>query len=119
MQRIAPNTLPPRRNNNGGYSGQSESPAYSMAMRIRAEQGYTAKLTDVLAVYVPDRPGGLATILGKLAEKNVALEYLYSFVRNAGDHALIIMRVDKLEDAVSVLKAAGVRMLAQEDIQAL
>ena len=89
------------------------------ACRILAEQGYTAKLTDVLAVYVPDRPGGLATILGKLAEKNVALEYLYSFVRNAGDHALIIMRVDKLEDAVSVLKAADVRMLAQEDIQAL
>jgi hypothetical protein len=47
---------------------------------------------------VPDQPGGLAGIFEKLAEKH-RLEYLYSFVRKAGDHALIIVRVDKPEEA--------------------
>ncbi|HNW87492.1 MAG TPA: hypothetical protein PLP25_07855 [Candidatus Limiplasma sp.] len=89
------------------------------ACKVLAEHGYTVKLTDVLAVCVPDRPGGLAAILAKLAEKNVALEYLYSFVRNTGDQALIIMRVDKLEDAVSVLKEAGVKLLSQSEVSAL
>lgn len=89
------------------------------ACKVLSEHGYSVKLTDVLAVCVPDKPGGLATILEKLAEKNVALEYLYSFVRNTGDHALIIMRVDKLEDAVTVLKASGVKLLSQSEVSAL
>ena len=90
-----------------------------LACRVLSDHGYTVKQTDVLAVCVPDRPGGLAAILQKLAEKNVALEYLYSFVRHTGDQALIILRVDKPEDAVSVLGQSGVRMLSQEEIRAL
>jgi len=84
--------------------------------RMLTEKGYSVKLTDVLAVFVPDHPGGLSTILEKLAEQNIALEYLYSFVRNAGDHALIIMRVDRLEDAAKVLSDAGVRLLTQDEV---
>ena len=57
--------------------------------------------------------------LQALAEKNVALEYLYSFVRTSGDQALIIMRVDKLEDAVSVLREANVKLLTQAEVSAL
>ena len=78
--------------------------------------GYTVKLTDVLAVSVPDQPGGLASVLDSLAEKDIVVEYLYSFVRNAGDHALIIFRVDKLEEAEKVLTAAGVKLLSQDEV---
>lgn len=87
--------------------------------QMLAQKGYSVKLTDVLAVYVPDRPGGLAEILSLLASEGVALEYLYSFVRQAGDHALIIMRVDQPENAARALEAAGVRMMSQEEIKAL
>ena len=92
---------------------------YDTAVTVLTECGYTVKLTDVLAVSVPDRPGGLAGILALLAEKNVALEYLYSFVRSNGDHALIIIRVDKPEDAVAVLNAAGVKLMSQDEVRAL
>ena len=90
-----------------------------LACKLLTQKGYSVKLTDVLAVCVPDKPGGLADILDKLAQKNVALEYLYSFIRQSGDHALIIMRVDKLEEAVNVLKDAGVKLLSQEEVKAL
>ena len=92
---------------------------YEGACKLLAENGYTAKVTDVLAVYVPDRPGGLAEILEKLAQHQITLEYLYSFVRNSGDHALIIFRVDKLEEATQVLSDAGIKMLSQEDVARL
>lgn len=92
---------------------------YSTAANILTANGYTVKLTDVLAVSVPDQPGGLAGILALLAEKNVALEYLYSFVRPNGDQALIIIRVDKPEDAVAVLNAAGVKLMSQDEVRAL
>ena len=81
--------------------------------------GYSVKVTEVLAVFVPDYPVGLAGILALLAEKNIALEYLYSFVRQAGDHALIIMRVDQPVEAAKVLTEAGIRLLHQDELKAL
>ena len=84
-----------------------------------AYNGYTVKLTDVLAVSVPDQPGGLYSVLETLAKNDIAVEYLYSFVRNAGDHALIIFRVDKLPEAEKVLTDAGVKLLSQDEVRGL
>lgn len=92
---------------------------YERAVQLISENGYTVKLTDVLAVSVPDQPGGLALVLEKLAENDIAVEYLYSFVRNAGDHALIIFRVDKLEEAAQTLQEAGVKLLSQDEVRGL
>lgn len=39
--------------------------------------GYTVKLTDVLAVSVPDKPGGLSVVLEALAEENIGVNYVY------------------------------------------
>lgn len=92
---------------------------YEKAVRLLGENGYTVKLTDVLAVSVPDRPGGLADVLDALAQENVSVEYLYSFVRSLDGHALIILRVDQLEKAQQVLEKEGVKLLSQEQIRAL
>lgn len=92
---------------------------YDKAVRLISDNGYTVKLTDVLAVSVPDRPGGLSDVLGALSKNDIVVEYLYSFVRNAGDHALIIFRVDKLDEAVQVLTDAGVKLLTQEEVRGL
>ncbi len=89
------------------------------AAKLLTERGYSVKVTDVLAVCVPDHPGGLNEILSLLAERDIALEYLYSFVRRSGDHALIILRVDRPAEAVSVLTEAGVQLLSQADVKAL
>lgn len=92
---------------------------YEKAVELISANGYTVKLTDVLAANVADRPGGLAEVLEVLSAHDIVVEYLYSFVRNAGDHALIIFRVDKLEEAIKVLTDAGVRLLSQQDVRAL
>lgn len=92
---------------------------YERAVRLLGENGYTVKLTDVLAVSVPDKPGGLADVLDALAQENVSVEYLYSFVRSLDGHALIILRVDQLEKAQQVLEKEGVKLLSQEEIRVL
>ena len=89
---------------------------YEAAVKIIEEAGYTARLNDVLAVEVPDRPGGLAGILTLLGESGIEIEYLYSFVRNKSDKALIVFRVADIEKAVQILKAHQVKCLNQEDI---
>lgn len=80
---------------------------------------YAVKLTDVLAVAVPDRPGGLDEVLGLFDAKGIAIEYLYSFVRRSGDHALIIFRVENIEETAEMLTAAGVELLMQEQVRKL
>ena len=81
--------------------------------------GYTAKLSDVLAVVVPDSPGGLATALKTVNEAGVSIEYLYSFVRRVNHQAVIIFRVDKPEQAEKVLTAAGIGLLGPDEVKAV
>ena len=78
--------------------------------------GYAVSLTDVLAVAVPDQPGGLHAVLEMLNNAQISLEYLYSFVRNVQENAVIIFRVSEPEKAVELFKANNIRLLSQEEI---
>lgn len=89
---------------------------YEKAVKIIEDAGYTACLTDVLAVSVPDQPGGLAEILKLLSNEGIGIEYLYSFVRRKGNNALIVFRVEEIERADRILTASGVKLLSQEEI---
>lgn len=86
------------------------------ALSLVKARGYTASLTEVLAVAVQDKPGGLATALRLLREGGVSIEYLYSFVRRVDHHAVIIFRVDAPENAARILQDAHYRLLAQGEI---
>ena len=68
---------------------------------------------------VADRPGGLAEVLAILSEEGISIEYLYSFVRNAGKNALLVFRVEELERAAAVLTAHGVTLISQEQVRTL
>jgi hypothetical protein len=83
------------------------------------EAGYTVRLTDVLAVCVDDRPGGLNDILEMLSDENISVEYLYSFVRTSGDHAMVIFHLSDLERGYALLANSGVTMLEQEQVRKL
>jgi len=92
---------------------------YEKALKLICEAGYTARLTNVLAVSVSDEPGGLARVLKILNENEIGIEYLYSFVRHTDQNALVIMRVEDLEKAAKLLEQSGVVMLAQEEVKNL
>ncbi len=81
--------------------------------------GFTVGKTEVLAVAVPDRPGGLAKILGVLHSAGINVEYMYAFVQRSGDNAIMIFRFDEIEKAISTLTGAGVRVLKGEELYAL
>lgn len=89
------------------------------AVEILGAAGYAVKVTDVLAVAVPDTPGGLNDVLELLDGNDIAIEYLYSFVRTSGDHALIIFRVEDLQAASDVMVGAGIRLLTQDQVRCL
>jgi hypothetical protein len=84
--------------------------------RLLHDAGYTAAKTAVVAVAVPDRPGGLAQTLLVLRDGGIGIEYMYGVVqRNQGD-AVLVFRFEETEKALATLQAAGLRVLAAEDI---
>ena len=86
------------------------------AAGVLKANGYTVKVTDVLAVGIADEPGGLAKALAALGKGDVSIEYLYTLMRRVGDKAVIIFRVDKPETAAGLLNEAGVSLLSPEEL---
>ncbi len=81
------------------------------ASQVLKEQGYRISRTIVVAVEVPDRPGGLHSILEVLSKDGINVEYLYAFVERSGEHAVIIFRFDAPEKAIEVLQKNGLTVL--------
>ncbi|AEE97350.1 ACT domain-containing protein [Mahella australiensis] len=89
------------------------------AVSVLKEAGFTVSTTDVLAVEVDDRPGGLAAVLEVLQDNGISIEYAYSFIKRAGDKAFILFRVENPDRAVELLKNTGVRVLDEKEVYAL
>ncbi len=88
------------------------------AAAVRA-QGYRVSRTTVVAVEVPDRPGGLHSILAVLAGSQINVEYLYAFVDKSGENAVIIFRFDRPDAAIEVLQKNAFRIMPGEKLYAL
>ncbi|MBM7581516.1 hypothetical protein JOD02_000339 [Caldicoprobacter guelmensis] len=89
------------------------------ALEVLREAGYTVNTTEVLAVEVPDRPGGLHRVLEILSKGDISVEYLYSFVRRPAERALILFKVDDLKTAKEILKKENVSVLTVDDVNGL
>jgi len=81
------------------------------ASQVLKEQGFRTSRTPVVAVEVPDRPGGLHGILEVLSKNGINVEYLYAFVERSGEHAVIIFRFDAPDKAIEVLQKNGMTVL--------
>ena len=81
------------------------------------EMGFSATLTPVIAVEVPDRPGGLADVLDALDAAGKNVEYAYCFVKPSGNAAVDVLKIDE-QGAVEVLTAAGFRVLTPAEVYA-
>jgi len=89
------------------------------AMNILRDSGHTVSLTEVVAVEVPDRPGGLASVLEPLRDAGVNVEYMYAFVEKATDKAVVIFRFEDVDAAVKVLAKANISVLPAETVYKL
>jgi hypothetical protein len=86
------------------------------AHKVLKENDFTVGLTDVIAIAIPDKPGGLSEVLSMFAGDHINVEYMYAFVNNSGEDAVMIFRFDDTEKALSVLKQKNVRLLTEEQL---
>ena len=88
------------------------------AVNILKEADFVASMTSVLAVAVPDEPGGLDKLLQIFADAKVNIEYMYAFIGGKDTkHAYMIFRVADTTAAEVKLAGKGLKIMTQEDIE--
>lgn len=75
------------------------------------DAGFTVKESEVICINLPDRPGGLASVLKVVAEAGVNIEYVYSLIST-----YVVINVADVDWALSLLKDAPVELVTQEEI---
>jgi hypothetical protein len=89
---------------------------WEKAAAILQSQGFTVKVTEVLAVEVADRPGGLADILEDLDGTGINIEYMYAIPNACDNRAILIFRFSDPDAAIARLQSAGVNLLPSDEL---
>lgn len=89
------------------------------ALKNLLDKDYNVIITDVIAIDLEDRIGVLNDILSILEEGDIAVEYVYSFVlgNNNNNGPLIIFKVDKIYEAISILESNKIKVVSRNKIQ--
>ena len=75
----------------------------SKALELVKNNGYTAKLTDVISVVVPDKPNGLNDLLKILSDNNIEINYLYVFIGKNNLGAEAILKAENIDEVEAIL----------------
>jgi len=86
------------------------------ALQLMEANGFTVTITDVLAVEVEDKPGGLARVLNLLNSQEVNVEYMYAFMEKLTDHALLIFRIEDIDRAIEICREHGIKILSEKEV---
>ena len=84
--------------------------------KVLQEAGYVVNVTQVVAVEVPDRPGGLVELLEVFRKTEINIEYMYAFTFGHGETAVLIFRFDNPDVAIERLQAAGVSLVGSSEL---
>ena len=83
---------------------------------VLKDAGFVHSVSSVLAVAIPDVPGGLSQVLAVLRDENINVEYMYAFLGTEKGRAYMIFRVTDTEAAEAALVARGLRSLSLSEI---
>jgi hypothetical protein len=89
------------------------------AKSVLKENGFTVGITNVIAVEVADKTGGLASVLQCIQKAEINVEYMYAFVNKTGENAVLIFRFDKMEEAIKALQKDNYVILSRDTICSL
>ena len=88
----------------------------SKASSILLQHGDILSMTPVWAVEVPDSPGGLADLLGVLADNGIAVEYMYSLFTHCAGKAYMVLRISDEEKFTAALSEHGIKVVSAEEL---
>ena len=91
----------------------------SMARHILMKKDMPARVDDVVAVQVEDKPGQLADLLERLMPDGVKIKYGYALAGMDSGKAIMIFRFDDNDKAIEVLSRKDVQLVDQDSFNRL
>lgn len=84
--------------------------------RLLEDNNFVVKTGDVIAVRMEDEPGSLGKILGILDDNNINLEYLYAFVEEKENRAIVLLHPENIDDGINALREGGAELISADEI---
>lgn len=79
-------------------------------------QGFTVRVTEVIAVVVGDQPGALGGLLSVLERATLNIEYVYMLNHKAENQAVFIFRFEEPDRALEVLETSDFTVLSEKSV---
>ncbi len=89
------------------------------AERVLRANSMTANVADVIAISIEDNIGAFSDVITLLKDKDISIEYIYSFIGEKSSKAVIIVKTNDLENSVAALKEGGVKVLSGKEVNEL
>ncbi len=86
------------------------------AKEILEKNNFVVKTGYVIAVEMSDQPGGLSTILGVLDDSDINLDYLYAFVDEKEERAIVLLHPEDIDAGVEALTKGKATIIPSEDV---
>jgi len=86
------------------------------ARTVLEQAGCVVNLTEVVALEVDDRPGGLAELLELIEREGINIEYMYAFTFGRNEKAVMVFRFDDPDKALELLRLNNVNVLGSVDL---
>ena len=91
-------------------------PDWRKAKAVLEQAGCVVNVTEVVAIDVPDRPGGMADVLEVIERRQINIEYMYAFTSRCGEKAVVIFRFDNPDEALKMLGEEGVNVVRESEL---
>lgn len=87
------------------------------AVEVLKDGGFSVGTTEVIAIAVNDKPGGLSAALSCLESYNIGIEYMYAFIGSSNSgKAMVILRVENPIAAIDALKKSAIDVMPSAEI---
>jgi hypothetical protein len=86
------------------------------AKEYLTSKGFVVRVTEVIGVELEDKKGNLNHMLTILAEGEISINYIYSFVIRDGKAPVMVFHTTEVEKAIEILKSEGVKVVDEADL---
>ncbi|MGQ9648712.1 MAG: ACT domain-containing protein [Phycisphaerae bacterium] len=88
-------------------------------VRVLKLNGFVVQETEVIAIEIDDRPGGLHRIVELLDREGINIEYIYAFMKKKAEQALVVFKIDDAARAAETLGRSGIAIVSEDAIKDL
>ena len=86
------------------------------AFDMLKQENFSVTITEIIAVQVEDKPGGLARILKIFEDNNINIEYMYALIEKKDSNAVMLFRIDNIDNAIAVLKKNNIAVHSGKEL---